>query len=466
MSKKILEDVKFNNNKDLKKPIEKVLLNEVTLEDKNYNSNTLKSESELKIKPAEVNIKNSSKYDFLNKLNKKTSPFPQRMTQNPRMPRRYKSISNFLIFLLFISVTIGIFYLVSTVFFKAKITIIPKNSSFELKSLKFTADKSRNIPFEVMIVDDNEVKDAILTASTETSTKAKGEITLYNEYSTKYQKIASGSFISDDKGKTYKIDKSVSIPGYTKDGATIIPGEIKVGITAFLSGDIYNGSPDSFSINSYKGTKKYTKIYGHIITPLSGGSSGLVYSLDDKEKELYQSNTSGFRDRLMRKLAAQVPVGYILYPEAVNFTYEFNGDSNSKTPNAKIEMKGTLTAILLKEKELSSAIIDKLLPDITAKEKSEIKEPDLSMLSFKFSNNDQVITKDIESVDYELNGNLSLDWNPDIITLKNLILGKNKNDIPNIFKKDPGISSASVKIFPFWSKTIPDNSKNINIILK
>ena len=79
MSKKILEDVKFNNNKDLKKPIEKVLLNEVTLEDKNYNSNTLKSESELKIKPAEVNIKNSSKYDFLNKLNKKTSPFPQRM---------------------------------------------------------------------------------------------------------------------------------------------------------------------------------------------------------------------------------------------------------------------------------------------------------------------------------------------------------------------------------------------------
>ena len=465
MNKKILEDVKFNN-KDLQRPKEKVLFNEVIHEEKNSNLNILKPESEIKVKPEEINIKNSSKYDFLNKLNKKTSSFPQRMTQNPRMPRKYKSISSFLVFLLIISIFIGLFYLASTVFFNAKVTIVPKSESLELKSLKFTADKNKNIPFEVMIVDDSEVKDAILTASAETSAKAKGEITLYNEYSTKAQKIASGSFISDDKGKTYKTDKSVSIPGYTKDGETIVPGEINVGITAFLPGDIYNGSPDSFSVNSYKGTKKYTKIYGHIVTPLSGGSSGLVYSLDDKEKELYQSNTSGFRDKLMRKLAAQVPAGYILYPEAVNFNYEFNGDSNSKTPNAKIEMKGTLTAILLKEKELSYAIIDKLLPDITAKEKSEINEPDLSLLSFKFSNSDQVITKDMESVDYEFNGNLPLNWNPDIITLKNSITGKNKNDVPSIFKQDPGISSASVKIFPFWSKTIPDNNKNINIILK
>ena len=112
MSKKILEDVKFNN-KDLQRPKEKVLFNGVISEEKNSNLSTLKSESEIKVKPVEVNIKNSSKYDFLNKLNRKTSSFPQRMTQNPRMPRKYKSINSFLIFLLVISVAIGIFYLVS-----------------------------------------------------------------------------------------------------------------------------------------------------------------------------------------------------------------------------------------------------------------------------------------------------------------------------------------------------------------
>ena len=75
MNKKILEDVKFNN-KDLQRPKEKVLFNEVIHEEKNSNLNILKPESEIKVKPEEINIKNSSKYDFLNKLNKKTSSFP------------------------------------------------------------------------------------------------------------------------------------------------------------------------------------------------------------------------------------------------------------------------------------------------------------------------------------------------------------------------------------------------------
>jgi hypothetical protein len=464
MNKKILEDVKFNNKDSLKLKT-KVLLNGESTTEIHVKNNDSKSNTKDIPKFSDSNS-TTSKYDFLNKLNKKTSSFPQRITQTPRMPRRSKPIGKFIIFLFIISIIIGIFYLISNVFFSAKVTVVPKNKIFELKSLKFFADKSKNIPFEVMIVDDIEKKDVILTNSSEVSIKAHGEVFLYNEYSTKVQKITQGSFISDEKGKTYKIDESVSIPGYIKDSTTIIPGEASVGVTAFLSGDIYNGNPSLFSINSYKGTKKYTKIYGHIKTPLTGGSSGLVYSLDDKEKELYLSNTSDFKAKLMRKLAAQVPPGYILYPEAVNFSYRFNGDSNSKTPDAKIEMKGTLSAVLLKEKELSSFIIGKLLPDISIKEKSEIIQPDLSLLSFKFTNSDQEITKDMDSFDYELNGNLPLKWSPDLISLKNSLVAKNKNTLTNIFKQDPGILTASVKIFPFWSKTMPDNNKNINIILK
>lgn len=465
MNRKILEDVKFNN-KDSIKPKEKVVLKnepkiEVAMKNTNLKSATIDNSQSLDSNNSVV-----SKYDFLNKLNKKTSSSTQRLTQTPRMPRRSKPISKLIIFVFIISLIIGIFYLISNVFFSAKVTVIPKNKSFELKSLKFSADKNKNVPFEVMIVDDIEKKDVILTTSSEASTKAKGEIFLYNEYSTKVQKITQGSFISDEKGKTYKLDESVSIPGYTKDGANIIPGEVSTGITAFLSGDIYNGNPSLFSINSYKDTKKFTKIYGHIKTPLSGGSSGLVYSLDDKEKELYLSNTADFKAKLMRKLAAQVPPGYILYPEAVSFSYGFNGDSNSKTPDAKIEMKGVLSAVLLKEKELSIFVIDKLLPDISVREKSEIIQPDLSLLSFKFTNPDQEITKDMDSFDYELNGNLPLKWSPDIVSLKNSLVSKNKNTITDIFKQDPGILTASVKIFPFWSKTMPDNNKNINIILK
>ena len=112
------------------------------------------------------------------------------------------------------------------------------------------------------------------------------------------------------------------------------------------------------------------------------------------------------------------------------------------------------------------SIVDTLLPGISDKEKSELVLPDLSTLSFNFTNKDQIIDKDIDTFDFELTGSFPIKWNPDQNLLKNLLVDKNKNDIANIFKQDPGITSASVKIIPFWSEKLPQDQKNINIILK
>ncbi|MFA6392530.1 MAG: hypothetical protein WCW54_00370 [Candidatus Paceibacterota bacterium] len=414
----------------------------------------------------------SDKYDFLKKKEKgkELSRSTKRIPDTPRMRDRNRPFNKTILFFFVLSIAIGAFYLLSTEFLSAKITIIHKNQTFELSHDKFTGGKlsSGNIPFEVMIVSDNQSKDVVYTSSLDASEKAKGEITLYNEYSTKVQKITAGTFISDEKGKSYKIDKTVSIPGYTLDGVkAIIPGQISVGITAFLAGDTYNGSPATFSINSFKGTTKYKKIYGQTKIPLTGGMVGLVYILDEKEKTDILSNTTALKEKLLRKLSAQVPKGYILYPDIVNFSHEIVGENVvSKNPNTTIEIKSTVSAFLMKEDDLSEFLIQKLLPNISPKERSEILNPDLSLLSFNFVNKDQVVSKDIDSFDFELTGSLPLDWKPDVLELKDVLVGKKKVEIPDILKQDPGISSASIRIFPLWSKSLPENAKKINIILK
>ncbi|NVN96986.1 hypothetical protein HXX01_02020 [Candidatus Nomurabacteria bacterium] len=318
-----------------------------------------------------------------------------------------------------------------------------------------------------MIVEDTLTKEVVLTTAKEVSNKAKGEITLYNEYTKTPQKIASGSFLTDESGKSYKIDQAVSIPGYTVGKrAEMIPGQIAVGITSFISGEAYNGSPKSFSVASFKNTDKYKKIYGKLKTPLSGGDAGLVYTVDDKEKELILKDVSTSEERLIKKLNALVPTGYILYPNAVNFSYDLGESSYSKIPNSKLDVNGTLKAVLLKKDDLSSYIIDKLLPDISKKEKLEITNPDLSVLTFSFANKDQVITKEMESFDFKLKGSLTLDWNPNMRELNSLLLGKNKTEVPDIFKTDPGISSARVSIIPFWASKLPSVAEKINIIME
>ena len=150
----------------------------------------------------------------------------------------------------------------------------------------------------------------------------------------------------------------------------------------------------------------------------------------------------------------------------MNFTYDIGDNISSKTPDTKVEMKGSLSAYIFKESELSDSIIRKLLPNIGDKERQEIKQPNLSDLSFNFTDKEQIVGKDINNFNFELTGNLPLNWKPDIEALKGELVAKNKNNVAEIFKLDPAIVSASVKIIPFWSKKLPEDKKNINIILK
>ncbi len=458
MNRKIIEDVKFKNSNNLsRKSMDGVVFNSIP------NSKVYT--------PVETpHLSSDSKYDFLKKKAEISNNKKQRIYQTPQMPGKRKPFSKSIFFVFLITIAIAVMYLLSTVFLNAKVTVISKNKTFDLKHQKIVAakNKSNSVPFELMITSDSEFKDVVFTSSLDASIKAKGEINLFNEYSTKAVKLSAGTFIADEKGKTYKIDSTVSIPGYTSDSAKIIlPGQISVVVTAFLAGDTYNGSPSDFHIISYKGTTKDTKIYGKLKTPLSGGIAGLVYMLNDQEREeLFSKNVASLQDKLLRKLSAEVPQGYILYPNAVSFSYLSDEKIISKNPNTKIEIKGTLSAYLIKENDLSDYLIDKLLPEITPKEKSEIVQPNLSQLAFNFINKDQIVNKDIESFDFDLTGILPVTWKPDIEQLKELLSGKNKNNISEIFKEDPGISSASVKIVPFWSSVLPVNLKNINIIIK
>ncbi|HAE36841.1 MAG: hypothetical protein UR85_C0003G0015 [Candidatus Nomurabacteria bacterium GW2011_GWF2_35_66] len=456
MNRKILEDVKINHiKKIIHTPQDDVGFKDVD------NHNPTRSFDNL-------NQDQSSKYDFLNKKNNNTSIYNKRISVTPQMPSGRRPFNRAILFIFIISFFVGVLYLLSTFFLMAKVTIVAKNNNFELKHQKFNAGKMKpGVPFELMIVSDSEYRDVVLTNAKEVSDKAKGDITLYNEYNTKAQKIVAGTFVADEKGKTYKTNTTVSIPGYTLDKSkNIIPGQISVGVTAFLHGDAYNGNPESFYISSFKGTDKYKKIYGKAKTSINGGMTGLVYLLGNEEKEDLLLKTASFKEKLIRKLSAQVPADYILYPDAVSFSYEFGENLLSKTPDAKIEMKGTLSAFLLKENGLSDSIISKLLPGISSFEKSEIIGPNLSNLSFRFTDKSQMVNKDIENFEFELTGNLPLSWNPNVELLKGLLVNKPKSEVSKIFKQDPGIVSATVSIMPFWSKILPKDIKNINIIIK
>ncbi|MDD4637950.1 MAG: hypothetical protein PHV66_10150 [Bacteroidales bacterium] len=389
----------------------------------------------------------------------------RRISITPREHSR-KPVGGFLKTLFFLSLIFGLIYWFGVLFSSAYVTITAKHQTIDYKSKVFMANRKldkNSVDFEIMIESEKKQKDYILTESKEVSSKATGSIIIYNEFSTKPEKLSKGTYISDQEGKTYRLDSSVVIPGYKMDKQKKIPGQVKVGVTSFLAGENYNGAPEKFFKNSFKGTTKYSKIYGKLDQELKGGLQGMVYYVSEEDVvKLKQIAESSFKNELFSKIKALLPSGYILYPGSINFNYKIDSGILSETAEAKVPIEGILSAVLIKEDSLIKNITRVSMPDVTEKEMEEIIINGIKELNFSFVNA-QEISKDMENFDFSLTGTLEVVWNPDKETLKSKLSGTPKNEVLPIFRQDRGIDKALVKIFPPWNKYIPNNPSKINI---
>ena len=493
MARIILEDMKLNKNRrsqtspkeatfstyldlqdDKDKKVKEQKKDEERIEEKNKEIKQKEKEfkeeiiSSLNLLSKEVEDKEKEREEakveeYIESRKKKESRF----RSTPQVRRKPRPVHKTTIIVFVVCLILGGAYWSGNVFQKANVTITSKHQLLNYTNKVFTAGKNtnNNVDFEIMITPIKKKIDIVLTEPKEVSIKASGSINLYNEFSTKSEKLSLGTFVSDNGGKAYKTSRTVTRPGHKLDkNKKIIPGQVSVGITAFLAGETYNGSPESFHINSFKGTSKYNKIYGKLKTPITGGVVGLVYTPDDTSKKSIDNiaNTS-FKEELINKVKTLIPEGYILYPDAVTFSYSTGDTTLSKTPESNVEIDGTLSVVLLNKKSLIDNIISMSLPAIKADEAKEITIPDLNKLSFAFTNKDQIISKDISSIPFSLNGIADVVWNPDVNIIKTKLIGIPKSDVLSVFRQDPGISSAMVKIFPPWQKNIPTDETKINI---
>ncbi len=371
--------------------------------------------------------------------------------------------------LLFILIISSVYFLLER-FSIAKVTIEPRKDPFSFKDQYFSAShqESDSLHFEIMIVDAEEKKHVVLTNTEKIDSKATGEVVIYNAFSTKPQKLTINTRLADDEGRIFMTNKAVSIPGYTTLKGKIVPGSVVVGIQASASGDSFNGEPRDFSILGYKGTTKYSKIYARSKGPISGGSSGLVYVMSPQEMgEIVTQMKTNLMVKLQKKMEAQVPASYILYPDSMKFDIQTSDDNfRSKNSDALFVIKGSLSGILFKEKELTLKIAYGVDSDLKDFEANQITIPEIKKLKFNFANGSSDFSKNTNNINFFLNGDGILLWHPNVDKIKNSLMGINKNSLDSIFKNDRSIGKANVVFRPPWQSIVPNDLSKISIVIK
>lgn len=386
---------------------------------------------------------------------------PVRRVERKRVPRgELRKPKSKLWFVSIISM-VFLFFALSFLFSGATVNIVPKSAEKELSATFGAVSNAPSalLPFDIMVLSDEESKIVKGGEPEDVSIKATGRIILYNKTTTS-QVLSEDTRLEGSNGKMYLLRERVTIP----KGSGSAAGSIEAAIYASVAGEAYNSSPLDFKILGFKGTAKYTQIYGRSKGDISGGLVGKHSVISEEEKvkgeaELKQALLS----KLVAKAREQIPVGVVLFDDAgmlkVDETTQVSGEGEGETT---LKMKGTLTAFLFDEEKLSKKIAETVVEKYDG---SPIKVENILGLKFSLINSTTDDAGEINNITFRLSGPAKVVWLIDKDKFKENILGKSKGEFPGILKNWKSVDSAVLHLTPLWKMSIPGKSDDIEIIV-
>lgn len=377
--------------------------------------------------------------------------------------------SNHTIWLLAVVSILVLLFALSFLFVRATVTIVPKNEKGTIDDTLLASKdgKTGDILFDTMSVDGQESITVEGVMSKNVMTKASGQVIIYNAYSSSSQKLVVNTRLEAPNGHIYRIVTGVTIPGQRTVSGKVVPGSVEVTAVAAEAGDTYNSGPVDFTIPGFKGSPQYSKIYARSKGSMSGGAQGTVYVVaPDDVKKAQNDLLKVLVDKLLKQVQAQVPKGYILYPDDTIFIQDPNLSSagQAQTAQVPIEMKGTLYAFLFPEIGLSDAIVKKVISQRDPTETIEVKN--LHDLKISIKDIETIDPRDINQITLKLSGSPFVVWGIDQQPIKEALLNKKKSEFNQILSAFPTVDSASLTIRPFWVRTVPKNAKDVKIVVE
>jgi hypothetical protein len=374
-----------------------------------------------------------------------------------------------------IVLTGGLFYGAYLYVPKATITIFAKK---EVKAADMTITGEVNydnidydksiVPVKLLEFDEEVAKTFDATGSKSVSNqKAKGKITIYNEFSASAQPlVATTRFLSEDQ-KIFRLVQGVSVPGTTKVGSEIKPGVVEADVVADESGDAYNIGATSFTIPGFKssGNDKYAKIYAKSSASMTGGGNGndTVKVVSDKDISDAKDKISlEITDEVKQKIKASALPGTIILDDAIVIDepmYRVSNSAGETADSFEIKAQAHARALVFSEgdvKKIANSVIAK-----SGNGKINIDSGAI-LIDYGKANADFKLS----TIEISVHASNVMQPNINLENIKKDILGKNNDELAEYLKTYQNIEKVEVEYFPqvFVSK-VPWNKKRVEVNL-
>lgn len=357
-----------------------------------------------------------------------------------------------------------------------KLSTKTESKSFDVEvkaesGLNSTEPENMKIPLQVVTVE-NEISGTFDSSgeSLASNQRAKGTVTIYNEFSQDPQTLIATTRFEDEKGRIFRLVKTVIVPGMNKVDNRIVPGAIEADVVADGPGEDYNIDPARFSIPGFKnsGSEKYSKIYAKSFKSMMGGGNN-----DEKVKAVSSADISIAKTKLLSELTQIVKdesrkkareIGgeemiiledSILLSEA---SYTLSNSEGEIADKFSLTVKLKAMGLSFNEKELQK-VIENELPEV-----GENSKFNLSSLDLEYGKSDADFK--METLVIRANAKAKIAPSIDLDNLKNGILGKNEDEFKLYLRTYPEIEKAEIDYWPgFVSGKIPSYESRVKITI-
>lgn len=375
--------------------------------------------------------------------------------------KKRKWIIGLVVFLLLVGVSLW----VSFAFSEVKIAIFPKLDKVALtETVTVKLDSSLDLENNIIPgqkVDNEKIlaQDFQATGKATKEAKATGTITVYNAYSSTPRTFIPSRFVSAD-GKLFWSTEKISVPGYTKEGNKVIPGEVQVPVIASEAGPEYNIEATTFAMPGLAGTALYTTIYAKSFEPMTGGYIG-------ESRKITESDLENAKNVLIDKtkvegkeiLKKSLPLDLVLLEETLTqevlegkFSHSLSDEVDNFNYEVKVRSEGVAFSRLdieLLAKERINSIIDK---DKTIKKDSFKIEYNLKEVS-----PDEMTIEIVFSVDVYTDINLE--------EARKAVTGKSLEETSLFLKSLSGIEKVKIDKGSFMRRSVPSSLDKVKIDL-
>ncbi|MEK9194486.1 MAG: hypothetical protein AAB884_01620 [Patescibacteria group bacterium] len=328
-------------------------------------------------------------------------------------------------------------------------------ASSKVKQLEYKNGKI-SLPAELLVNRKNLEMSFEAHGKDKVETKATGNLTVYNAYSSKDQILVKSTRFETPDKKIFRLDNQVTIPGAKIVDGKIEPSKIEVRITADQAGEAYNISPTSFKIPGFKGTPRYEGFYAESLKSMSGGFVGeRAVPTEDDTLKAKEALRGALENSLKSEVAIFVAERFKSLESSMSFNIlkeDIHLEDGEKT--FSIFGEAEMRNLVFEEEMLKNALIDRAKEKIT----EDLRVRDFNL---DYSN----LEVDLANGKINFRAKISVIFEPNLIVdvLVHDLLGKNETFLNSYLSQIPGLEKAKVSLWPFWVNSVPENPKHVKI---